>query len=65
MQSANLESNKEVNDNGVFQAALGTAIGAGAVAAAVFGGKGAIKKVKGMAKPGADKASRTVNNHAT
>ena len=65
MQSANLESNKEVNDNGIFQAALGTAIGAGAVAAAVFGGKGAIKKVKGMAKPGADKASRTVNNHAT
>lgn len=65
MQSANLESNKEVNDNGIFQAALGTAIGAGAVAAAVFGGKGAIKKVKGMAKSGADKASRTVNNHAT
>ena len=40
MQSANLESNKDVRDNGVFQSALGTAIGAGAVAAAVFGGKG-------------------------
>lgn len=65
MQYANLESNREVNDNGVYQAALGTTIGAGAIAATVFGVKGAMKAIKGAAKSVGNTVSRTVNNHAT
>lgn len=46
MQSANLESNKEVSNNGIFQAAIGTALGAGAVAGTVFLGKKGFNKGK-------------------
>lgn len=46
MQSANLESNKEVSNNGIFQAAIGTALGVGAIAGTAFLGKKGFNKGK-------------------